>query len=382
MKIMIFNTLYFPYRVGGAEVSVQILAEELARQGHSVRVVTLTEQKERAVSTLNSVEIIKLPLANIYWPFSNDHKSKIKKAAWHIFDYLNIIMQWKALKEIKEFAPDIVHTNNISGFSVLLWRAVKRSKVRLIHTSRDYYLFHPNSTLFSNGQIMSLKDINVKFWSLIKRKYSSYVDEYVGISNFIQNLHQDNSFFKNAEGHVIYNAVSEIRSKRESVIKRVGFIGRLSTEKGFDVFCNVASKHRNEFLFIAAGNYVNNDDQVQLRNLAKESGVEVKGYMDLRDFLNQVDAVVLPIKWDEPFGRTVVECVLAGKLVFTNPVGAMTELSMILPNIVIAKNIEDEFGSKVRDCTIKPLEPALFERFKPEEIASQYLSIYCRKESK
>lgn len=47
MKIMIFNTLYFPYRIGGAEVSVQILAEELVNQGHSVRVVSLTEEKKR-----------------------------------------------------------------------------------------------------------------------------------------------------------------------------------------------------------------------------------------------------------------------------------------------------------------------------------------------
>jgi len=381
MKIMIFNTLYFPYRIGGAEVSVQLLAEELALQGHRVRVVSLTQGNEREATILNGVELIKLPLANVYWPFSNQNKSTLKKAAWHLFDYLNVKMYFKSLKEIKEFAPDIVHTNNISGFSVLLWKAVKKCKVRLVHTSRDYYLFHPNSTLFSNGRTMKLNDKSIMFWSTIKRIYSRNVDEYVGISNFIQKLHHENFFFKNANNHVIYNAVSKIESTKSSDIKTIGFIGRLSTEKGFDVFCNVAGKYKNKYSFIAAGNFVNNEEQHSLKNLASKSDVSVKGFMKLDDFLNQVDAVVLPIKWNEPFGRTVVECVLADKLVLTNPVGAMTELSMILPNIIITDNIERDFYDKIDKSEIKPVDSVLIDQFKPKEIADQYLRVYNGKVS-
>ncbi|HBV6188764.1 TPA: glycosyltransferase family 4 protein, partial [Klebsiella pneumoniae] len=32
MKITIINTLYYPYRLGGAEVSVQVLAESLVKR--------------------------------------------------------------------------------------------------------------------------------------------------------------------------------------------------------------------------------------------------------------------------------------------------------------------------------------------------------------
>lgn len=32
MKIMILNSLYYPYKFGGAEVSVQLLAEELVKK--------------------------------------------------------------------------------------------------------------------------------------------------------------------------------------------------------------------------------------------------------------------------------------------------------------------------------------------------------------
>lgn len=52
MKILIVNTLYSPFKVGGAEVSVQILAEELVMKGHSVRVVTLHNEKKGKCLTL------------------------------------------------------------------------------------------------------------------------------------------------------------------------------------------------------------------------------------------------------------------------------------------------------------------------------------------
>ncbi|HBT3132760.1 TPA: glycosyltransferase family 4 protein, partial [Klebsiella pneumoniae] len=36
MRIMILNSLYYPYRVGGAEISVQLLAEQLVKLENEV----------------------------------------------------------------------------------------------------------------------------------------------------------------------------------------------------------------------------------------------------------------------------------------------------------------------------------------------------------
>ncbi|HDZ1179956.1 TPA: glycosyltransferase, partial [Klebsiella pneumoniae] len=79
MKIMIFNSLYYPYRVGGAEISVQLLAEELVRQGNTVRVVTLGENKRREEKLVNGVNLVVLPMKNIYWPYSEQKKTALKK---------------------------------------------------------------------------------------------------------------------------------------------------------------------------------------------------------------------------------------------------------------------------------------------------------------
>ncbi|WP_242814166.1 glycosyltransferase [Klebsiella aerogenes] len=126
MKIMIFNSLYYPYRVGGAEISVQLLAEELINQGNIVCVVTLGENKIREERLINGVNVITLPLKNVYWPFSEEKKTSLKKILWHIIDIYNIFICKEVSNEIKKFEPDVVHTNNLSGFSISVWNAVKK----------------------------------------------------------------------------------------------------------------------------------------------------------------------------------------------------------------------------------------------------------------
>lgn len=65
-----------------------------------------------------------------------------------------------------------------------------------------------------------------------------------------------------------------------------------------------------------------------------------------------VDIVILPIKWNEPFGRVVVESVLAGKLVISRKVGSLPELSQILPNIRLVDSLIDEFDEVVNSAVM------------------------------
>jgi hypothetical protein len=45
LKILIFNTLYYPNIVGGAEKSVQLLAEGLIKKGHEVVIICTEKTK-------------------------------------------------------------------------------------------------------------------------------------------------------------------------------------------------------------------------------------------------------------------------------------------------------------------------------------------------
>lgn len=374
LRILIVNTLYYPYRVGGAEVSVQLLAEELASVGHQVRVLSLHERPSRKVEVINKVEVVRLPLKNIYWPFGPSRASKLKRLVWHVIDTFNPAMARAVAEELDDFCPDVVHSNNISGFSVAYWQEVKKRNIRLVHTARDYYLFHPNSTLYASGKNMSAGLVSVRLWSYWRRRACFLVDQFVGISEFVVDFHKNNGFFEKISAAVIYNPIlhsSVSRAVSDSRVKTVGYIGRFSEEKGFDDFCRIAKSFASQSLhFVAAGKYKNASSSEQLKVMAEEAKIDILGYVPIHQFVQRVDAVILPIKWREPFGRVVVECALAGCKVYTSKVGGISELFPYLPNLF-------EIGTFAYTVNSRPKEISGEERlFSKEKIAAQYQAVY------
>ncbi|UAA16046.1 glycosyltransferase [Klebsiella quasipneumoniae] len=80
MKILIINTLYYPQKVGGAEISVQLLAESLVNMGHQVRVISLIDDETLRNDVVNGVSCGYYPMPNIYWPYKNGVDiSRVKK---------------------------------------------------------------------------------------------------------------------------------------------------------------------------------------------------------------------------------------------------------------------------------------------------------------
>ncbi|CAI2410780.1 lipopolysaccharide 1,2-N-acetylglucosaminetransferase [Serratia proteamaculans] len=374
MRVMIVNTLYYPYKIGGAEVSVQLLAEELVRKGHQVRVICLHSENKKKKDHVNGVDVIYVPLKNIYWPFGDDTKGKIKRLLWHIIDSYNIFMASSLSKEIDDFNPDVVHTNNIAGFSAAIWRAIKKKNKKLVHTTRDYYLFHPNSTMFSQDKNMDPEEYSVKFWSFGKKLASRYVDTYIGISDFIRNFHIENGFFTNATSDYIYNAVEKTPVEEiKSTELRFGFIGRLTRDKGFDIYCQLVDRFREQHpnaIFYAAGRFIKSEEGEVLEALANKKGINLLGFIPSDKFLSLVDVVVLPIKWREPFGRVVLESVLANKIVLTNAVGGVSELEKLFPTIVF---IEDLNAVRFREKGNVIINGDMFTC---SEITNKYIEAY------
>ncbi|HEJ7991924.1 MAG: glycosyltransferase family 4 protein [Serratia liquefaciens] len=374
MKIVVVNTLYSPYKVGGAEVSVQFLAEELTKRGHEVTVFCLHNKKRIEKNVINGVNVFYFPLKNIYWPFSGQEKGKLIKLIWHVIDMYNPIMKHLVRKELEKIKPHVVHTNNLSGFSVSVWDAVKKEKIKLVHTTRDYYLFHPNSTLFKSGSNVDVKSIGIKALSLAKKIISRKVDAFVGISQYISKLHKSNNFAPKAIHCYIYNPISNIHfHSSESKKVRVGFIGRLTYDKGFDDYCFLASKYKGtkEIEFFAAGRFGNDIEGNQLDELASQSEVKTLGFIKVEDFMASIDVVVLPNKWNEPFGRAVAESANAGKVVYTTLTGGVAEIATLYPNIFPIQDFSVNYLMTRPGFNIKPVQ-----EFDIKYISEKYEALY------
>jgi len=375
MNILLVNTLYYPYKVGGAEVSVKLLAEGLVNKGHKVTVASMHDGKKTRVEIINGVNVIYLPYKNKYWQFDGVKHNAVSRLVWHIIDCYNL-KYYKVFSElISEINPDIVHTNNLSGLSVSVWKAAKKKGCKIVHTSRDYYLLHPNCKLYKNGKDISIHSFAAKSWSWVKKIHSKKVDYYVGISDFIKNLHMEAGFFQNAKVTTIYNAVdfndetiNNLKIKPDKP-QNIGFIGRLTKEKGFDIFCKLAGRNKDK-KFIAAGEF--DHESGSLIKDAKDNNVQLLGYCPVDKFMQLSDVIVLPIIWHEPFGRVVVESIVAGKSVLTNRVGGIGELATLLPNIFFFEDTQkiDDIPSPVKPDTRQ------LKIFSAEYVTNEYLKVY------
>ncbi|MEW5925030.1 MAG: glycosyltransferase, partial [Candidatus Zixiibacteriota bacterium] len=65
MKILIVNSLYYPNITGGAERSVQLLAEGLHKTGMDVVVVSTADQDKTDV--INEIKVYYINIPNLYW---------------------------------------------------------------------------------------------------------------------------------------------------------------------------------------------------------------------------------------------------------------------------------------------------------------------------
>lgn len=370
MKILILNTLYSPYQVGGAEKSVQLLAENYVNLGCKVRVITLTPEDKVKIFFVNGVEVIQIPIFNLYFPV-NEFKSnsKLKKIIWHLLDIYNPVMALRIKKYILEFKPTVIHMNNLSGFSFSVINVCNKYCKLLVHTYRDYYPLDYKCTMYRNDEKYTLG-----FFSKIRKKLmhsmAKKISVHVFISEYVKNVYIKNLFVdRESRTKVIYNPingnidVNHDYSNSFDKIK-VGFIGRLSSEKGFDIFCEFAQKYQ-KMEFIAAGNCENSS----LIELAKRANVSIVGYMPFDQFSSLVDVFMLPIQWEEPFGRVVAESALTGKHVFTNKVGGITEIFDFFDNIYTINEFSYESCMKKNNYIVN-------NPFSPEQHAREYLDLF------
>lgn len=394
MKVLIFNTLYYPYQIGGAERSVQLLAESLKINGDEVTVVTLHEGNKIEKITHNGVSVIKLPLTNFYWPWG-EAKNGLTKLLWHLCDIYNIKMRKVLEAVLKDKTYDIVHTNNLCGFSVAVWNWAKKQGLPIVHTARDYYLLNPNAKLFRKGRNHSPRTVDSLFFSFIKKKNSSKVTQFVGISHYIKDLHVSNGFFKNNISSVIYNsiAVREIATQRSKIYREderivLGYLGRIEDNKGIEFLLSSLEMVGNGvFNLLVAGN--GDEKYISfLKERYSNVSFEFVGTVNVVDFFPEIDYLIVPSLWHEPFGRVVVEAnsysipviasnrggipeiIIDGKTGFVFDAGNDNALIKLLQEIVALDS------NRYRLISMNAF--AFSQNFNSEKVMSEYTKIYSK----
>lgn len=329
MKVVYVNTFYAPDEVGGAEKSVRFLAETVVANGHEATVICLG--RERETTELNGVRIERLPIANSYFPLDASQKSGAHKMLWHLRDSYNSTAGTQIGHLIDQIQPDVAHTNNLGGFSVAAWSAIKQRGVRIVHTLRDYYLLCPNTAMFSQGQQCNTRCSKCAVMGVPRAMATKHVDVVVGNSKFILNKHLQYGLFRHSDQEVIYNAYEpkSTTPNRPSDYVHFGYIGRLAPTKGVEVLIaaikQLVEQGQSGFKVSIAGDgdpeYVS-----QLKHSAIGLPISFLGKVKPEDFYNQVHWTVVPSIWDEPLARVLFESFAHGVPVIGSATGGTPEL--------------------------------------------------------
>lgn len=332
MRLLIVNALYPPHRIGGAETSVALLAEALARDGVEVHVATLDAGSAEQVVVERGVIVHRLPIDQYYWPWGGSRPGSGRRALWHWRDRWNREAAARFGRLLDTVRPDLVHSHVLTGFGASIWPEVKRRGLSLAHSLRDYALICPRSALFRNGQPCVSRCVDCQLVTRPTRAASALVDAVAGNSDFILAAHRDAGRFKAVGGRSLFNVVP--RPKRVSARPTegpltFGFMGRIEAEKGIETLLD-ALPHigRDAWRLRIAG--VGRDAYAErLRRQSDDPRIDWLGWADAGDFVRSIDVLMIPSLWPEPLPRTLVEGVAHGRSIIAAASGGIPEVATI-----------------------------------------------------
>lgn len=232
------------------------------------------------------------------------------------------------------------------------------------------------------------KNILLKYWLVFA---SCYAHRIIAISKFMRNNIISVGIAADKIS-LVYNGV-ESRPKLQLEFKfyknriKVGFIGKVSEEKGIFVFLQAAKKilqKKQNVEFWVVGN-INANFKIQDYRLEKE--IIFKGWQDdLSQVYQELDIVVVPSLVEESFGLVAVEAMSYGKAVVVSDRGALPELvENNKSGIVVAAGNVDILADVLGDLIdnqekIKELGERAYERvqkmFTIERMVDETLMVY------
>ncbi len=331
MRILHLSSLYHPYRFGGAERVVQALAEGAAAAGASVAVAHLVPKRSPDF-THNEVEVFPLAHRNPLWIETSKRYPGLVRNVNKVATLFNVLTARDAADVIDRYAPDIVHTHSMTELTPWIWKRARERGKTIVHTLQDYDLLCIRGALFKDGRRCDKRHAACVLFSEVKRRYHTMIDHVVGISETVLDAHLERGFFEHlppSRRQVVWNPVHEgvveAGRRRDGGPLRFGFLGRLVEEKGIDLLLAACRQLPREGWTLTIGGRAPGGDD-DLRRRSEGLPITFAGFVETIRFLSDIDVLVAPVLWAEPFGLTIVEALAAGVPVIGSRLGGVGEI--------------------------------------------------------
>jgi len=340
LSILLVNSFYAPFVIGGAEVVTEVLATTLARQGHRVSVVTSCSRdtiasKER----MNGVDIYRFFPPNLWWLHerfaAGDRRSTVDKLRWRIGDAWNRAAGVSFARILEEVRPDIVHTHNIKGFSPIVWSVARERGIPIVHTAHSYELICADGSLLArNGAVCApaSRCTICRVHGAWYRAQARAIEVFCSPSEYLIRAHADAGIEFPISKHV-RNGVPGVSIPMSAPAKsrapvRFLYLGQLAAHKGIDTLLEAITLTKDSsYIIHIAGR---GDLEHKVKALAAvDKRVVFHGFLEGRlkeQLLADADALLFPSIWVENSPLSIVEAFRHALPVIGSRIGALPEL--------------------------------------------------------
>lgn len=312
MRVGIFTESYPPL-VNGVSTSILMLEHALAKLGHEVFIITVSDNKKDYVLE-NNGHILRLPSVNLA----------------NCYDYkMTSVYPIKAVNMIKKMNLDVIHSNVEFTVGIFARVVSEQLSIPLVHT---YHTNWEDYTHYITKNKKILDDICKKLLKyLVVFFEDKTVTELIVPSNKIYNLFKDKyKFTKNI--HIIQTGIETSKFYKEnfnqkdinSLKKKLGIkkkdfvvmtVSRLAKEKRVDRIINnhkeLVKKYSNMKLLIVGDGPDIDKLKDEAKNLGVSDSVIFTGKVPLNDIpiYYQLGNVFVTASKSETQGLTVVEAI-------------------------------------------------------------------------
>jgi glycosyltransferase involved in cell wall biosynthesis len=332
MKVAFVSTLYHPHAIGGAEVTVRLIAEGLVRAGHQATVISLSPDGRTWEGDVAGVRTLYLGLANLFWPFDPKPRGAVAKLAWHLIDSYNPMMGRRVGRLLAAERPDVVHVHNLMGFSAAVWRAAQRLRLPVVQTLHDYYLGCPRGTMYREGRNCTRQCADCRVLTRTRRSLSGVPRAVTGVSRRMLDRLEGTGLFAAVSRRTIIQGCNfdapapPSTARADGAPLRLGYFGRVEAIKGVELLLDAVAALPPDRFRLRIGGRGPAAFMDRLRGRPQLDNVEFLGFVQPAEFFAGIDYLVVPSLWEDPLPRVVHEAFSFGVPVVGAAVGGIPEM--------------------------------------------------------
>ena len=133
----------------------------------------------------DGVRVYRAGLANHYWHYTQQRPGRLARLGWHYRDRYNADMRQHVREVIQREQPEIVVSNNLTGWSISAWDEITAAGLPIVQVLHDLYLLCPKDTMFNHGKSCQRQCGLCSVFRLGHARASAQVATVIGVSRFV-----------------------------------------------------------------------------------------------------------------------------------------------------------------------------------------------------